>query len=225
MTFLQASARRSAIVVSLVSLTLVVGAAASACSSSATPGDGDASTAGDAATQSDTSTPTDKDASTPPDSATPTDGATPGNCTNNGFVSVATDGIAKTDGSVLIAGQTTLATPVDTLEVVLLPPKGGQVAVGKRTLTAADTSYADCETCIVIRTKCDENLSNCAKAFMPTSGTVDITAFSGKTKPFEATVNANLVEVTIDDKNVTTPVAGGQTWCLSGLKVSVPSMQ
>ncbi|MFO0644543.1 MAG: hypothetical protein U0183_35315 [Polyangiaceae bacterium] len=224
MTFSQASLRRSAVVVSFVSLALVVGASASACSSSATPGDGDASTPTDASTQTDTSTPTDKDASATPDSSTP-DAATPGNCTNNGFVSVATDGIAKSDGSVLIAGQTTLATPVDTLEVVLLPPKGGQVAVGKRTLTAADASYADCETCIVIRTKCDENLSNCAKAFMPTSGTVDITAFSGKTKPFEATVNANLVEVTIDDKNVTKPVAGGQTWCLSGLKVSVPSMQ
>jgi hypothetical protein len=224
MTFSQASLRRSAVVVSFVSLALVVGASASACSSSATPGDGDASTPTDASTQTDTSTPTDKDASATPDSSTP-DGATPGNCTNNGFVSVATDGIAKSDGSVLIAGQTTLATPVDTLEVVLLPPKGGQVAVGKRTLTAADASYADCETCIVIRTKCDENLSNCAKAFMPTSGTVDITAFSGKTKPFEATVNANLVEVTIDDKNVTKPVAGGQTWCLSGLKVSVASMQ
>lgn len=224
MTFSQASLRRSAVVVSFVSLALVVGASASACSSSSTPGDGDASTPSDASTQTDTSTPTDKDASATPDSSTP-DGATPGNCTNNGFVSVATDGIAKSDGSVLIAGQTTLATPVDTLEVVLLPPKGGQVAVGKRTLTAADASYADCETCIVIRTKCDENLSNCAKAFMPTSGTVDITAFSGKTKPFEATVNANLVEVTIDDKNVTKPVAGGQTWCLSGLRVSVASMQ
>ena len=34
-----------------------------------------------------------------------------------------------------------------------------------------------------------------------------------------------MVEVTIDDKLVTTPVANGETWCLTGQKLSVTTVQ
>jgi hypothetical protein len=96
---------------------------------------------------------------------------------------------------------------------------------GKRTLTAKDASYADCSTCIVIRTKCDGNLSNCAKSFIATSGTLDLTTFSGKNQKLEALVDVTMVEVTIDDKLVTKPVPNGETWCLTGQKLTVDSVQ
>jgi len=158
------------------------------------------------------------------DAAKPDSGPPP-KCTNNGFTSVATDGIAKGDGTVLVAAQTTLGTPVDTLELTLLPLSGSTVLPGKRTLTAKDASYADCSTCIVIRTKCDGTLSNCAKSFIATSGTLDLTTFSGKNQKLEALVDVTMVEVTIDDKLVTTPVPNGETWCLTGQKLTVDSVQ
>ena len=195
-----------------------------ACSSSTTPSSSDAGT----------STPTDAsvaDTSVLPqadsgagDAAKP-DAAPPKTCTNNGFTSVATDGIAKGDGTVLVAAQTTLGTPVDTLELTLLPLSGSAVLPGKRTLSAKDASYADCSTCIVIRTKCDASLSNCAKSFIATSGTLDLTAFSGKKQKLEALVDVTMVEVTIDDKLVTKPVPNGETWCLTGQKLTVDSVQ
>lgn len=207
------------------SLLLAAGLSVVAACSSSTPSP---------ATDAGTTTPTDAsvaDSAVVPqtdsgagDAAKP-DSATPSKCTNNGFTSVATDGIAKIDGTVLVAAQTTLATPVDTLELTLLPLTGSTVMPGKRTLTAKDASYADCSTCIVIRTKCDGNLSNCAKSFIATSGTLDLTTFSGKNQKLEALVDVTMVEVTIDDKLVTTPVPNGETWCLTGQKLTVDSVQ
>lgn len=194
-----------------------------ACSSTSPVSSGDAG-AEDAAV-ADSSTPLPGIDAGKPDATTTDSSTPPKTCTNNGFTSVATDGIAKGDGTVLVAAQTTLGTPVDTLELTLLPLTGGAVTPGKRTLGAKDASYADCSTCIVIRTKCDANLSNCAKSFIATAGTLDLTAFSGKGQKLEATVDVTMVEVKIDDKLVTTPVANGETWCLTGQKLAVASVQ
>lgn len=152
--------------------------------------------------------------------------AAPGACDTTGFVSVADDGFVKSsDGTVGIVSQTTLASPVDTLELDLLPLTGSAVTVGKRALSADDASYDTCKTCVLIRTKCDDGLANCAKTFMAKSGSVGVTTFGGKDGAFEATVDVAMVEVTIDNENKTTPVAGGKTWCLTAHKVSVAKLQ
>ncbi|HQY60002.1 MAG: hypothetical protein IPF92_09160 [Myxococcales bacterium] len=216
----------------LVSFPLVALATAlvavAACSSTPTP----AADAGVAATDAATIDAAASDATPPPppdggpvDASKP-DTAVPGACDTNGFVSVADDGFVKSsDGSVGVVSQTTLASPVDAMELVLVPLTGNAVTVGKRTLTAVDASYDTCKTCVLIRTKCDDNLSNCQKTFMAKTGSVDVTTFGGKGGRLEASLDVSLVEVTIDGQNKTSPVAGGKTWCLAAHKVVVAKLQ
>lgn len=153
------------------------------------------------------------------------DSGPPPACDTNGFVSVANDGFVKGDGTVGAVLQTTLGTPVDTLELDLLPLSGGAVTTGKRTLDAADASYATCKTCLLIRTKCDQNLSNCEKTYMATQGSVDVGVFGGKNGRLHATVSVTLAEVTIDAQLKTTPVPGGKSWCLTGYALTVDKLQ
>lgn len=161
----------------------------------------------------------------PIDAAKP-DTAAPGACDTTGFVSVADDGFVKSsDGTVGVVSQTTLASPVDAMELDLLPLTGNAVTVGKRALAAADASYDTCKTCVLIRTKCDDNLANCEKTFMAKTGSVDVTTFGGKGGRLEATLDVSLVEVTIDAQNKTAPVPGGKTWCLASHKVVVAKLQ
>lgn len=196
-----------------------------ACSSSTTVTDTDAGVADSGTTPTpDASTGT--DASTSTDSSTGTDGSKPSNCTTSGLTVALSDGFVKSDGTVGVLQQNTKAAPVDTLEIDLLPLTGNAVTVGKRTLTAADASYADCKTCLLIRTKCDDGLANCAKTFMAQSGTFDLTTFGGKGGALKATADVVMAEVTIDDKTLkTTVVPNGETWCLTGHKVDLPMLQ
>ncbi len=149
-----------------------------------------------------------------------------GGCSRSGFTAVAEDGLVRTgDGALGYFGQNTLGAPVDAMEVDLIPLSGGAVAVGKRTLTKDDASYKDCATCVLIYTQCDADLNNCKKTFIATSGAVDVTTFGGKGGKFNATIDATLAEVTIADDGVTTPVAGGETWCLTQHKIKVDKLQ
>jgi hypothetical protein len=205
--------------------TLFAGVVA-ACSSTTTVTDTDAgTTAADSGTTVTDSSSPQGDGATGTDATTGTDGSKPGNCTSTGLTVVASDGFVKSDGTVGVFQQNTLSAPVDTIEIDLLPLTGNAVTIGKRTLTTADASYADCKTCILIRTKCDDALANCAKTFMAQSGTLDLTTFGGKGSALKATVDAVLAEVTIDKDLKTTVVPGGETWCLTAHKVDVTKLQ
>lgn len=209
---------------SFVVVSSLVACAVAACSSTTVVTDTDGGTTGtdSGTTGTDSSTPQ-GDSGT--DATTGTDGSKPGSCTSMGLTVVASDGFAKSDGSVGVFQQNTLSAPVDTIEIDLLPLTGNAVTTGKRTLTTADASYADCKTCILIRTKCDDALGNCAKTFMAQSGTLDLTTFGGKGAALSATVDAVLAEVTIDKDLKTTVVPGGETWCLTAHKVDVTKLQ
>lgn len=196
-----------------------------ACSSSTTTPDADAGT-NDASTSADTSvTPIPTNDAAPGQDAAKPDSSTPGNCKNNGFTSVATDGFVLANGDVGVSGQSTLASPVDTLELSILPLTGTSVVAEKRTLAAGDGSYATCKTCVLIRTKCDENLANCQKRFIATAGTLDILNAPAKNAKFQVKANVTMVEVTIANDNTTTPVPNGETWCLTNQEFTVDSMQ
>lgn len=220
--------RPSSSPVSLATLaTLATAFVALAACSSTTTGASDAGAADAAVVDPvrDAAVPPPPGDSGPVDAAKP-DAPPPAACDTNGFVSVADDGFVKSsDGTVGVVSQTTLASPVDAMELDLLPLTGNAVVVGKRALTAADASYDTCKTCVLIRTKCDENLSNCQKTFMAKTGNVDVTTFGGKGGRLEATLDVSMVEVTIDGQNKTTPVAGGKTWCLAAHKVVVAKLQ
>jgi hypothetical protein len=73
----------------------------------------------------------------------------------------------------------------------------------------------DCALCLVIFKDC--NAMDCAKAFMPKAGGTYTLTTLGTTigGTFAGSVsNVTLQEVTIAEDLTTTPVPGGETWCL-----------
>ena len=77
------------------------------------------------------------------------------------------------------------------------------------------TNYVDCSLCFVIWYQCDEEY-NCEKAFLADEGSIEITSMDGAGSIFQATLkDVVLHEVSIDTESyISTPVAGGDTWCL-----------
>ena len=87
-------------------------------------------------------------------------------------------------------------------------------------------NYVDCSLCFVIWYQCDEDY-NCEKAFLADEGSVDITSMDGVSSVFAATFNdVVLREVRIDPESyVSTPVSGGDTWCLDDYTIEALILQ
>ena len=77
------------------------------------------------------------------------------------------------------------------------------------------SNYADCALCAIIWYNCNENYE-CERAFLADEGTLNIDALDGVDSTFRGTLNGVVFrEVTIDPETyVSTPVSGGETWCL-----------
>lgn len=150
------------------------------------------------------------DASTDTGTDTPT-------CTFNGFTAAAQDAFTRFGNRGYIA-QSTLASPVDTLNFELLQDGG---ATENGTYTITDASYGDCVNCVLIYRGCDENLQNCQESFLANAGTLEITNFGASGEMFEGTLSdVRLVAVTIEG-NTSMPLAGGATWCIDSFNFSV----
>jgi|GEM_PF-6746913 len=82
-------------------------------------------------------------------------------------------------------------------------------------------NYADCSLCMMVLQGCDESYS-CDKIFFADEGDLAIAMMDGPDAPFAATlVDVVFREVTIDPTTyVSTPVPGGEAWCLDGHAVS-----
>ena len=142
-------------------------------------------------------------------------------CTTTGFT--ATDesaGYDSQNNDVYYDGYTATTSPYDELEVGLYFDYGNPkptIGPGTYTIggTTAEQNAATCGTCIMLWQGCDDTAGTCAKTFFATSGTLTVTTMDN-TGGFVGTLtNAHLVEVTIDDTTGnSTPVAGGQTWCI-----------
>lgn len=84
---------------------------------------------------------------------------------------------------------------------------------------ADDQNYETCTTCVLLHTGCTTD--TCARSFYGTKGQIEVTALDRTAN----TVTAKLVgfegvEVTIDENTfVSTPVPGGQTWCIASLDI------
>lgn len=92
----------------------------------------------------------------------------------------------------------------------------GDIEPGTYDLDGYETSLETCENCVFFYegvTVSDGLLKNPDRAFMPSDGTLEITAVSPEVgKTFSGTVSATLVEVTIDGETLeTTTVPGGCT--------------
>jgi len=153
-------------------------------------------------------------------SATDTATDTAASCDHNGFTAVSQDA-SILFGALLFIGQSTASSPVDTLNFELVADKGGATTAGTYTLT--DDGYADCGNCVLVWQGCDDNLDNCQKTFLANAGTLTITSIGESGAKLTGTLSdATLVEVTIDDETfVSTPVAGGETWCIDSFAFDV----
>lgn len=90
----------------------------------------------------------------------------------------------------------------------------------------AGSNFADCSACLLIWYQCDENYA-CEKAFLADEGALDIRSMNGVGSTFSATLHGVVFrEVTIDSETYeSTPVAGGDTWCLDGFQLEAATEQ
>ena len=88
------------------------------------------------------------------------------------------------------------------------------------TFSFSGENYLDCHTCAVLMTECVDG--TCGRRFLVQSGTLDVTTIDAVNGVFAGTLqNATAIEVTIDPSTaVSTPVAGGETWCLDSVDMS-----
>jgi hypothetical protein len=85
---------------------------------------------------------------------------------------------------------------------------------GPQTITFTGENYVDCAVCGVIYADCDAD-GACARTFLVDSGTLEVTANDGKSGQLAGVLrDARFVEVEINDDFESTPVEGGQTWCV-----------
>lgn len=90
------------------------------------------------------------------------------------------------------------------------------------TYSVDGTNYADCGLCLLALTDCAEG-GNCQKTFYADLGSVTISQFGQDGGIFSGSLSGVVFkEVTIDEQTYTsTPVAGGDTWCVNELSFSV----
>ena len=100
----------------------------------------------------------------------------------------------------------------DYLTLELWQRYGAPTDTGTYALT--DENYETCTTCVLISTGCDATA--CEKTYLATAGDLNLVDVGVVGDPLSGWLeNVTLVEVTIDpDTWVSTPVPGGQTWCL-----------
>ena len=88
------------------------------------------------------------------------------------------------------------------------------------------SNYADCALCVLVWYNCNEDYV-CEKFFLADKGTLDVDSMSGVGATFNATFNDVVFrEVTIDAETyVSTPVSGGETWCLDRYQMQATTEQ
>ena len=112
--------------------------------------------------------------------------------------------------------------PFDELQIASYQgePYNGPKKPGSYSLDG--NNYQDCALCALLIMECD-NEYRCEKVFFADEGTLDVAAMTGSGGLFKATLDRVVFrEVTIDTTTYeSTPVAGGDTWCLDGLELEV----
>lgn len=130
-----------------------------------------------------------------------------------GFAST-TNQVAKTYATNVNADNSTDFVIVESYQGA---PYNGPSAPGTYELDGSN--YADCGLCVLVYKGCVEGSGGlqCQKYFYAEQGTVQINEIGGAGSTFDIELlNMNLVEVTIDASFTSTPVAGGENWCVHG---------
>lgn len=164
----------------------------------------------------DTSGPT--DASDPPD----TSGPPPESCDKAGFTPVKELlDIQKAKSFFAYQAQSAEAPPLDIfmLQSYQGAPYLGPSAPGSYDLAGAN--FEDCGLCLLALGGCT-GPQTCAKSYFADEGVVHVSEWE-EGGSFAGTLEGVLLrEVTIDDSYHSTPVPGGETWCMDGYSFDVP---
>gem|GEM_PF-3488975 len=136
-------------------------------------------------------------------------------CDRTGFTVEGDAAAYDPDAQLLVYAAYQTSNPADYLSFELWQRFGGPTTPGSYVLT--DENYETCSTCLLIDTDC--TATECQKTFLAVSGGVDLADLGVVGDFFTGTLtDVKLVEVTIDpDTYVSTPVPGGETWCLDSL--------
>ena len=140
-------------------------------------------------------------------------------CDRNGFTSANT--VVFEGGTNLLAlAASAAAEPTDLATMELYYDFGASTETFSHTF--ANENYADCHTCSVVSLNCTQ-AGGCEKAFLATTGTAAVTATGDVGDTFTGTLtDVEYVEVTILNEApfTSTPVVGGETWCIDSLAFS-----
>jgi hypothetical protein len=147
-----------------------------------------------------------------------------GACTQSGFTAVEEYAEADTDYFGYSAYSSS-ASPTDQLFIEFYygygdPPPLEGPGTFELGVSPDEKNYATCGTCVLVGQGCDDN--GCNKLFFATSGTLTVSSFATGQDFTGTLTNARLVEVTIDSSYTSTPVAGGDTWCLTSYSFDAP---
>ncbi|MDY0003224.1 MAG: hypothetical protein RBU30_18130, partial [Polyangia bacterium] len=147
-----------------------------------------------------------------PDAAVQPDGSV-GDCDHTGFTFTSELASTKSYGLAYQA-YSSEAEPVDLLMVQIYTEWNGPTTPG--TYSLDNINYADCGLCLLVYAGC--TTTECEKTFYADAGSVLISSIGGLGSTFAATFqNVVFKEVTIDSGTwVSTPVPGGDTWCMNG---------
>lgn len=118
--------------------------------------------------------------------------------------------------------RTTDQVPFDEMQMFSYQAEPYFGPSGPGSVSLDGSNYADCAFCALVITDCDESYS-CNQVFFADEGTVQINAMAGANMPFQAVLmDVVFREVTIDPNTYeSTPVPGGETWCVDGLAIDV----
>ena len=138
-------------------------------------------------------------------------GTSQGQCTQSGFT--AGTSVAQTDGANWYYVSRNLTNTAQ-LRIDLLSEWNGPTTAG--TYSLEDVNYRDCGLCLLLFRECDE--SECARILYATEGSVEISQLGRAPGERIAGQFHDVVfrEVTLDPDWTSTPVEGGETWCMDG---------
>ncbi len=142
-------------------------------------------------------------------------------CDRDGFTAVTQEAGGDGQGFFLYMAKTSESTPFDMLHIQLYQtaPYNGATAAGEYSVDGSN--YADCGNCLLAFSGCNDANQPCEKTFFADLGSMNIAEMGTAGGQLRGTINATFREVTIDPQTYqSTPVQGGQTWCMNDLAFS-----
>ena len=142
-------------------------------------------------------------------------------CDRDGFTAATQEAGGDGQGFFLYLAKSAEGTPFDMLHIQLYQsaPYNGATTPGDYSVNGSN--YADCGNCLLAFSGCSDPNQPCEKTYYADMGSLNISEMGQAGGQLRGTINATFREVTIDPQTFqSTPVQGGQTWCMNNVAVS-----